>query len=116
MFNPIKGIESAWKAADGKTALSMASHNSLLQAGQMSFGSATAWGAGIGAAYGGIEGGLSYDGSFLGGAVHGAMVGAAGGAGARYASGLYAKGSGGAVGTPGAFAWKNFSNGWSASP
>ena len=88
MFNPMQGIgKSAWSSLGGKDTASLGVHNSLLQMSGMSYGSATAWGAGLGGAYGGIEGGLSYDGSFLGGAVHGAMVGAAGGAGARFASG-----------------------------
>ena len=118
MFNPMQGIgKSAWSSLGGKDTASLGVHNSLLQMSGMSYGSATAWGAGLGGAYGGIEGGLSYDGSFLGGAVHGAMVGAAGGAGARFASGLYAKGSGGAVGNAnGRFTWKNFSDGWSSTP
>ena len=113
MFNPMKNVNSAWTTLGGKDKASLGIHNSLLQMSSMSYGSATAWGAGIGGAYGGIEGALSYDGSFLGGAVHGAMVGAAGGAGGRFASGLYAKGSGGTIGdASGRFAWKHFSTGW----
>ena len=114
MFNPIQGIEkSAWSALKGKSQISLGAHNSLLQMGQMSYGSATAWGAGVGATYGGIEGAMSYDGSFFGGAVHGAMVGAAGGAGGRFASGLYTTGSKGVVGdAKGRFAWKHFGDGW----
>lgn len=115
MINPFKGVESAWRSLDGKNALSLGAHNTIKQASQMSYGSASAWGAGIGAAYGGVEGALSYDGSFLGGAFHGGMVGAVGGVGLRGAAGLYNKGAAGATTGNSRFAWKNFSDGWNAT-
>lgn len=114
MFNPMKNVQvgSAWKAADK---ISAGAHNTLLQGAAMSYGASSAWGAGVGAAYGGIEGAMSYDGSFVGGAVHGAMVGGVAGAAFRGASGVYTHGAGAKAGVADsqAFAWKNFSNGWS---
>ena len=123
MFSPFKGLGGAQSAWKGMEQISYGAHNSLLQGSTLSYGAASAWGAGAGAVYGGIDGALSYDGSFLGGAVHGAMVGGVAGAAFRGASGIYATGAGqGALKgsgafpssmTPTKFAWKNFADGWS---
>lgn len=93
-FNPFRGVEDltgGFTNTFGKASLGM--HNSLIQGANMTYGSATAWGTGIGAAYGAVDGGLSYDGSVVGGALHGAMLGAAGGAAARFGAETYAKGA-----------------------
>lgn len=113
MFNPMKNVtmNSAWKGADK---IKAGAHNTMLHGAAMSYGSASAWGAGAGAAYGGVEGAMSYDGSFLSGAVHGAMVGGVAGAAFRGAAGVYTSGAGAKAGVTDnqLFAWKNFSNGW----
>ena len=93
-FKNIAGFDKAGlKALDSGDQVGLYAHNSLLQIANASYGSATAWGAGIGAGYGALDGAFSYDGSFFGGAFHGAMMGAAGGAGLRATAGTYAKGA-----------------------
>lgn len=117
MFNPMAAVRAKGVVTpDMKSAFGAGAHNTMIQGAAMSYGSATAWGAGIGATYGGIDGALSYDGSFLGGAVHGGMVGAAGGALFKGGAGMYTTGAGAKAGAydGGTFAWKNISNGWSA--
>lgn len=74
--------------------ISTGANNFFMHGSSMSYGGASAWGAGIGAGLGGINGGMSYDGSAFSGAMNGAILGGIGGAAFRGASGSYAKGGG----------------------